>query len=71
MLASIKLAPPDKKPNLVLDRTFSYPREMERVVPGLIEAGYKPENIHIVFVMTDANIAVERNRAKDQSLMKS
>ena len=68
MLASIKLAPPDKKPNLVLDRTFSYPREMERVVPGLIEAGYKPENIHIVFVMTDANIAVERNRSRERSI---
>jgi cytidylate kinase len=68
MMASIKLAPADKKPNLVLDRTFSHPREIERVVPDLIDAGYKPKNIHIVFVMTDVEIAVERNRSRDRTI---
>ena len=68
MMASIKLAPADKKPNLVLDRTFSHPREIERVIPDLIEAGYKPQNIHIVFVMTDVEIAVERNRSRDRTI---
>ena len=41
---------------------------LNAVVPDLIEAGYKPKNIHIVFVMTDVEIAVERNRSRDRTI---
>ena len=55
-------------PNLLFDRTFAFAREFKKISQGLIKAGYKSENIHVVFVMTDVEMAVKRNLTRSRSL---
>ena len=50
------------------DRTFSFAGEFKKISQGLIKAGYKSENIHVVFVMTDVEMAVKRNLERSRSL---
>jgi len=58
----------DAYPNLLFDRTFSFAGEIENISKSLIRYGYKPENIHIVYVFTDVNIALKRNRERSRTL---
>ncbi len=55
-------------PNLLFDRTFSFAGEFKKISQGLIKVGYKSENIHVVFVMTDVEMAVKRNLERSRSL---
>ena len=55
-------------PNIIYDRTFSFAGEFKKISQSLIRAGYKAENIHVVFVFTDVNIALERNRTRTRTL---
>jgi hypothetical protein len=55
-------------PNLLFDRTFAFAGEFKKISQGLIKAGYKSENIHVVFVMTDVELAVKRNKTRSRSL---
>ena len=55
-------------PNLLFDRTFAFSGEFKKISRGLIKAGYKAENIHVVFVFTDINIALKRNRERTRTL---
>jgi hypothetical protein len=59
---------PEAYPNLLFDRTFSFAGEIEKISKSLIRYGYKPENIHIVYVFTDVNIALKRNRERSRTL---
>ena len=59
---------PEAYPNLLFDRTFSFAGEIENISKSLIRYGYKPENIHIVYVFTDVNIALKRNRERSRTL---
>jgi hypothetical protein len=58
----------DAYPNLLFDRTFSYAGEIEKISKSLIRYGYKSENIHVVYVFTDVNIALNRNRERSRTL---
>lgn len=51
-------------PNLMFDRTLSYPGEIEKLSRRLIRVGYKPNNIHVVWVLTDVKVALARNIAR-------
>jgi len=55
-------------PNLLFDRTFAFAGEFKKISQGLISVGYKPEDIHVVFVMTDVEMAVQRNLSRERSL---
>ncbi len=55
-------------PNIIYDRTFSFAGEFKKISQGLVHAGYKAENIHVVFVFTDVEIALERNRTRSRTL---
>ena len=50
------------------DRTFSFAGEFKKISQGLIKAGYKSENIHVVYVMTDVEIAIKRNKERARTL---
>jgi len=52
---------PERPPNVILDRTFSRPSEFKTWATKLRAAGYQPENIHVVWVLTDLDIAVAQN----------
>lgn len=51
-------------PNLMLDTTFKDAEEMDAVIPKLMEVGYKPSNIHLVWILTDYKIAIQNNAGR-------
>lgn len=55
-------------PNLLFDRTFSFAGEIEKISQSLIRYGYKPNNIHIVYVFTDVEVALDQNRKRERRL---
>jgi hypothetical protein len=55
-------------PNILYDRTFSFAGEFKKISQNLIKAGYKSENIHIVFVFTDVDVAIQRNKERERTL---
>lgn len=57
---------PEILPNIVFDVTLQYIAKIDDTVPLLIEAGYKPENIHIIWVLTDYDIAFKANQERDR-----
>lgn len=68
-------APEDKKPNLIFDKTCNSLLAILSIVNICIEHGYKPENIHLVWVLNDIHTAIqqnsERDRKVDELLLKS
>ena len=57
---------PDRLPNVILDRTFSRASEFKTWATKLRNVGYKPENIHIVWVLTDIEIAIAQNKSRGE-----
>jgi len=57
---------PNILPNIVFDVTLQYISKIDDTVPLLIKAGYKPENIHIVWVLTDYEIAFKANLERER-----
>jgi len=55
-------------PNIIYDRTFSFAGEFKKISQSLVRAGYKAKNIHVVFVFTDVEIALKRNRERSRTL---
>ena len=56
----------ERLPNILFDVTLKDISKVHNYLPQLKESGYKPENIHITWVLTDYEIAVERNRERDR-----
>ena len=55
-------------PNLLFDRTFSFAGEFKNISQNLIHVGYNPDDIHVVFIMTDVEMAIKRNATRKRSL---
>ena len=55
-------------PNLIFDQTFSWKDEIKSRADKLIEAGYKKENLHVVYVFVDIDIALKQNRERKRTL---
>ena len=53
-------------PNLLFDTTMKDPSKLHNHIPKLLKVGYDPENIHLVWTLTDYSIAVERNRSRER-----
>lgn len=53
-------------PNIIFDITFKDKPSAYDAMHKLIAFGYKPENIHMVWVLTDYQIAIERNASRDR-----
>jgi predicted kinase len=68
MMKGLKGSNPNNLPNLMFDRTFSFAGEFKKISRSLINAGYHSNNIHIVYVMTDVDIALKRNRERSRTL---
>ena len=49
-------------PNILIDTTLQHKGKIQSALPSLLEAGYDPKNIHIVWVLTDFAVAVKQNR---------
>jgi dephospho-CoA kinase len=70
MMKNLKSSNTKYLPNLLFDRTFSFAGEFKKISQELFAAGYRPENIHVVYVMTDVEMALERNKTRSRSLKK-
>jgi hypothetical protein len=57
---------PETLPNILFDVTLKDVSDINSVMPQLIEAGYKPHNIHITWVLTKFEVAVQNNAGRDR-----
>jgi hypothetical protein len=57
---------PEVLPNIMFDITAKEIADITDVIPQLISAGYKPQNIHLVWVLTNYDIAIEQNKGRDR-----
>lgn len=64
MLSQIK----DRKklPNIMFDITAKDQSDVAQFLPRLLSAGYNPANIHLVWVLTDYEIAIKQNADRER-----
>lgn len=53
-------------PNVIFDTTMKSLSKLEDLVDTVIQAGYEKENIHIIWVMNDINVAIKQNLARER-----
>lgn len=58
----------DKLPNIIFDKTLKDAEEFKELVPQLLKAGYKREDMHLVWVLTNYKIALQMNTARDRTV---
>ena len=68
IFAMAKYAPIDKKPNLIFDKTCSNIVDILTIISTCINHGYRPENIHLVWVLNDINTALKQNASRDRQV---
>ncbi len=57
---------PEKLPNVIFDTTMKSEKKIKKIVETVTAAGYAKENIHVIWVMNDANVAKSQNRDRDR-----
>jgi dephospho-CoA kinase len=57
---------PDRLPNIIFDITAKNTKSITKVIPLLTAVGYDTEDIHLVWVLTNYRIAVERNAGRSR-----
>lgn len=68
LYSSIIAANPDRKPNLIFDVTLKDLRRLQSISYEVQKLGYKKENIHIVWVVNDIEVAKEQNRKRSRTV---
>ena len=53
-------------PNILFDVTLKDIDDIEEVLPDLHRVGYEARNIHVVWVLTNYHVAVERNVSRER-----
>ena len=53
-------------PNIMFDITAKDMGDIKQFIPRLMNAGYNPANIHLVWVLTDYKIAIKQNNERDR-----
>jgi len=61
LFTSILAAAPDRKPNLIFDVTMKSLTQLQKYTLPIQELGYEPDNIHIVWVVNDIEVAKAQN----------
>lgn len=54
--------------NIMFDITGKNLKSIEKIIPFLLDVGYVSENIHIVWVLTDFNIAVQQQKNRERTV---
>ena len=68
MYASALLAPPDRKPNLIFDVTLKDFSQFEKYTLPIKKLGYENQNIHVVWVVNDIEVAMAQNEKRDRTV---
>lgn len=66
LLNSIMTSNPEMKPNLIFDVTLKDIGKFDNILIKAEQLGYKPENIHLVWVINDFNLAKQQNQSRDR-----
>ncbi len=66
MAKSILSANPERKPNLIFDVTLKNLSKLQVISKMVTELGYKKENIHIVWILNDINVALKQNATRSR-----
>lgn len=56
----------DRLPNIIFDMTLKNLDNLFEVMPDLLNSGYEPKNIHLVWVLANYHIAVKRNKSRSR-----
>ena len=64
----ILLADPDRKPNLIFDVTLKDLRKLQNISSQAQALGYAKENIHIVWVVNDIEVAKAQNLKRSRTV---
>jgi len=66
--ASVLTAPEDRKPNIIFDVTLKDLRKLQNITRQVSAIGYPKENIHIVWVVNDIEVAKAQNLERDRTV---
>lgn len=64
--AGIVTADPERKPNLIFDVTLKDMGKLQKIVADVTEMGYTKDNVHIVWVINDIEVALKQNAERDR-----
>ena len=53
-------------PNIMFDITAKDVKSIQKMMPNLLRAGYNPANIHLVWVLTDYQVAIKNNKGRER-----
>jgi dephospho-CoA kinase len=61
---------PDKEnlPNIIFDKTLKDTEEFKELIPELLKVGYKKEDMHLVWVLTNYRVAIQANTSRDRTV---
>jgi dephospho-CoA kinase len=57
---------PDRLPNIMFDTTFDDIKKVQPILTRLVDVGYLKQNIHLVWVLTEYDLAAENNENRDR-----
>jgi hypothetical protein len=57
---------PEVLPNIMFDITAKEIADITDTIPKLLEVGYKPQNIHLIWVLTNYEVAIKANKERDR-----
>ena len=66
MFNSILRADPKRKPNLIFDVTLKDLEKFTKIVSNVTNLGYERQDIHIVWVVNDIQVAQSQNASRDR-----
>lgn len=66
MMKSIASANANRKPNLIFDVTLKNLSKLKSISEMVKAVGYLPENIHIVWILNDINVAIHQNMTRSR-----
>lgn len=66
IFTSVALAAPDRKPNLIFDVTLKDMKKVVQISRQVEQLGYEKENVHLVWVMNDINVAMKQNKERSR-----
>ena len=66
LYTSILSADPERKPNIIFDVTLKDLQKLEKLTRQVSSIGYAKENIHIVWVVNDIEVAKKQNAERER-----
>lgn len=68
LYTGIMAAAPDRKPNLIFDVTLKDLQKLQNITRQVAQLGYAKQNIHIVWVVNDIEVAKTQNLARTRTV---